>query len=322
MQNEDVVQLSKIFNKFKPNAVLNEIYKIFTFYYPPKFFKIVKKSYQLIEELYSGNFPGYKKCNTEYHNFDHVLDVILAIGRIVDGYNLTKRKMNPEMVVNLILGALFHDTGYIQEINDDEGTGAKYTKSHIERSINFLMKHHEEFQIQLSDAQIIVKLIGFTGNITSEEITSMKDEEKMAGCILGTADLIGQMADRQYLERLIFLYYEFKEAEIEGFNEEFDILNSLLEFYKIMKDKLSILFLGVNNLTKFHFKQRYQIERDLYEETIDRHIKYVESIIHDDDKAEFRKRLKRIDFLKAFDKSSSKEKTAEADIPAQATIKE
>ena len=31
------------------------------------------------------------------------------------------------------------------------------------------------------------------------------------------ADLVGQMSDRAYLEKLLFLYYEFKEAGFPGY---------------------------------------------------------------------------------------------------------
>jgi len=52
-----------------------------------------------------------------------------------------------QLAINLLNAALFHDTGYIQEKSDDEGTGAKYTSIHVKRSIQFLDKHQAAFKL-------------------------------------------------------------------------------------------------------------------------------------------------------------------------------
>jgi hypothetical protein len=38
-------------------------------------------------------------------------------------------------------------------------------------------------------------------------------QQQRAAYATATADLIGQMANREYLERVLFLYYEFEEAQ-------------------------------------------------------------------------------------------------------------
>jgi hypothetical protein len=40
--------------------------------------------------------------------------------------------------------ALLHGAGYIQEEHDTEGTGSKYTASHVKRSANSLKGHGPE----------------------------------------------------------------------------------------------------------------------------------------------------------------------------------
>ena len=36
-----------------------------------------------------------------------------------------------------MLAILMHDTGYLKKRGDNEGTGAKYTLTHVDRSIQF-----------------------------------------------------------------------------------------------------------------------------------------------------------------------------------------
>ena len=111
-----------------------------------------------------------------------------------------------------------HDTGYIQDDTDKEGTGAKYTTSHVERSVKFLQKNYKALEINPDDIMIYTDMIHCTGlMVRIEAVPFSSDEEKIAGCMLGTADLLGQMSDRAYLEKLLFLYYEFKEAGVKGF---------------------------------------------------------------------------------------------------------
>jgi hypothetical protein len=313
MQNEEIIQLSKLFNSSRPNAVLNEIYRIFTFYYPPKSFKLIKKCYIIVSKLFDGTISGYKKCNTFYHDFGHVLNTLLATVRLLDGNNLTKRKLTPDLVVNMILAAIFHDTGYIQEISDNNGTGGKYTKNHIERSIDFIKKNNVEIMLKPEEIELISKLIRFTDQgDNANDIGTLKEDERKAGHILGTAEIIGQMADRHYLEKLFFLYEEFKEGGINGYNSEYDIFKNTLDFYDKTKDRLSTRFMNTYDLTRFHFRQRYQIDRDLYMETIERNMDYLKQIV-DDKTSDIRNRLKRENFTKLSDKSSASDEPASSE---------
>src|SRR3982074_1783854 len=41
--------------------------------------------------LYSGKHPDYHPCDTEYHDIQHVLDVTLAMARLLDGYERSRK---------------------------------------------------------------------------------------------------------------------------------------------------------------------------------------------------------------------------------------
>ncbi len=292
MQTQQDVQLSRLVDTARPEAVIQEVTRIFASLYPARHFSPVKRSFGIIKKLFNGKFPGYLSCTTEYHDFTHTTDALLAAARLAEG-GFDTHPLSQKLFVNLLLAALFHDTGYIQEAWDREGTGAKYTSNHVERSIVFLQKNASVFSLDDDDTAIITRLIRCTGlNVDLDTIEFFSGDERYAGCMLGTADILGQMADRAYLEKLIFLYKEFKEAGIPGFNTEFDILRKTIDFYEITLQRLKGPYGGVYQNALMHFNRRFGINANLYMDAIERHIEYLRKII-EDDTTNFRHKLKR-----------------------------
>ena len=117
----------------------------------------------------------------------------------------------------------------------------------------------------------------------------------MAGSILGTADLLGQMSDRVYIEKLLFLYYEFREAGIPGFDTEYDIIRKTIDFFEAMKRKLNKEFMKVYDYAGYYFKERFNIDQNLYMDAINKNIAYIEKII-EDNSTNFRYKLRRGDW--------------------------
>ncbi len=291
--SEKDIQLSQLIDNSNPKNVIREVFRIFACHYPKKHFRPVRKCYRLTLRLFRGRFTGYQACNTEYHNLSHTLDALLCTARILDGYNLVAGVIPVAVAVNLLRAALLHDCGYIQEEWDTEGTGAKYTSNHVERSIAFLMKHGRARGISDSEAEQMSWIIQSTGiSVKIDSIPFSSSEIKIAGTMLGTADLLGQMSDRVYLEKLLFLYYEFREAGIPGFNTEYDIIRKTVDFYEVTKRKFQDDYMQVYRYVQDHFKERFGIDRNLYLEAIDRHIAYLRNIIADDT-TNFRHKLKR-----------------------------
>src|SRR5205823_12972465 len=96
--------------------------------------------------LYRGEYPGYAKCDTEYHDMQHVLDVTLAMARLLDGYERSRPDHAPGIDEKLFqLGAicaLFHDMGYIRRSSDKKHLrGAEYTLIHVTRGGRFLKEY-------------------------------------------------------------------------------------------------------------------------------------------------------------------------------------
>jgi len=57
---------------------------------------------------------------------------------------LAGEELNERRILTALVAALFHDTGHIQEKEDNEGTGAKYTANHVRRSMEFFLRHGKE----------------------------------------------------------------------------------------------------------------------------------------------------------------------------------
>ena len=288
-------QLSQLMEDDSTESINKEVKNIFTIYYSETAYNLIENILFKIEKLFNGEFPGYNACNTDYHNFEHTLEVFLATARLIDGYNISNQVISQLTVSNMLIGALFHDVGFIQMSWDKEGTGAKYTTTHEERSIEFLEQHHSQFEVDVNDLESINRIISCTKlNLDINSLRFESAEERIGASIVATADLLGQMANRAYLEKLLFLYYEFKEGNIMGFETEFDILKKTSEFYKITLKRMTTLLLGVYKYAIHHFHKRHDVNRNLYMDSIERQLEYLDKIIADET-TNFRNKLNRKD---------------------------
>jgi hypothetical protein len=203
------------------------------------------------------------------------------------------------LAVETLIAALLHDVGYVQESNDVEGTGAKYTKTHVSRSVAFTAKHAAQFGLDPEQAERIGQLITGTDlAIPWDKLPYGKEDARLSAAILAAADLLGQMADRAYLEKLLFLYYEFREAGFGGYDSAFDILRKTSAFYLGTKERLDKTLGSASYAARRHFAVRFGLDRDLYRDAIAMQMSYLDSIMQDDS-VNFRQRLRRIDLESA-----------------------
>jgi hypothetical protein len=281
MQMEKNLQLSQLLDAHAPEEVLRETVELGTL-----IGKEFKEDYYIlafrdVQRLFRGDYPGYQACNTEYHDFTHTSDVTLAMARLMHGAFVSGVEFSGREVQMGLAAALMHDTGYIQANTDLDGTGAKYTATHIGRSVDFLHDYSrcniicEGFTMK--DISDILYCTGLSVNIG--EIDFSSPATALLGKMLGTADLLGQMADRLYLEKLPFLYREFVEGGIPQFANEFDLLKKTIDFYGLTQKRFAGEFNGVNGYMRHHFRARWGIDRDLYQENIQRHMNYLQNIL-------------------------------------------
>jgi hypothetical protein len=289
------VQLAQLVDTRDATGLFAEVTRIFTLNYGETSTGELQQTFNETRRLFEGHFPGYRGCNSEYHDLRHTLSVALAAARLADGYNLRRSPLPQVLALDLLQAAFLHDSGYIQESWDTEGTGAKYLRQHEERSIAFLRRHHHAFGIRGEELERLVRFIRSTDlREPFPEIPFAGEAERDSGAILGTADLVGQMSDRDYLERLLFLYYEFQEAGIPGFQTEYDVLRKTGDFYIMTRRRLKDSYLSTYALARAHFRERHGVDANLYLIAISRQLGYLRKIIRDES-TNFRAKLKRGD---------------------------
>lgn len=279
MMNDDKTLYTKLLDIRENGAIIKEV-KFTTSLINPQFdFQYLDQACSDVEKLFRGYYPGFRPCNTNYHDLKHTMLVLLAMARLIHGASLQVKFTDKEINLGLI-SALMHDTGYIQTVDDNSGSGAKYTLIHIKRSVMFVQDYYANekyFQDDLFDFHDILYCTGMSTVIENIKFSSPNIE--IMGKILGTADLLGQMADRLYLEKLIPLFHEFEEGKVTGFDSELDLLRKTTNFYNMTKIRLENNLGNVNRYMVNHFRERWNIERNIYNESIENNINYLKFIL-------------------------------------------
>jgi hypothetical protein len=128
-----------------PAAVNREIGRIYTQLYPGASTEAIDRAFGDLDLLYRGAYPGYHSCDTPYHDIQHVLDVTLAMARLMDGYERMEggwKRFGAPLYRLGIVTALFHDIGYLRGLNDTEHrNGAEMTLTHVSRGSRFLRSY-------------------------------------------------------------------------------------------------------------------------------------------------------------------------------------
>jgi hypothetical protein len=101
-----------------------------------------------------------------------------------------------------VVVALFHDAGYIRQLNDAQHrNGAEYTLNHVSRSARFLAEYLPTIGMA-KWSTVATRIVHFTGyEMKFDQIVLDDSRDRRIGHIVGTGDLIAQMSDRCYLEK-------------------------------------------------------------------------------------------------------------------------
>jgi len=164
---------------------------------------------------FNGSYAGYRAIDAYYHDLEHTLRGLLCIIRIFHSHH--RLKLEPilqQRTVELgILAMLMHDTGYLKKQEDTSGTGGKYTFIHVVRSIAFAKEFLSSHGFSAQEILSVENMIRCTWiNTDLSQISFENQSEEFAGLALGSADLLGQMAAPDYIDKLPDLYLEFVEG--------------------------------------------------------------------------------------------------------------
>ncbi|MGD2272929.1 MAG: hypothetical protein PVI06_21205 [Desulfobacterales bacterium] len=272
--------LTKLFQPDTTEAVLHEVLVIAKLISANFNTDSVTDIFNAANRLYKGKYPGYKACNTDYHDFPHVSAVFLAMTRLIHGAVLDNVAFTERQIVLGLAAAILHDAGYIQEESDKGGTGAKYTENHVQRSIDFLSRHGSQYGLSGAEIEAASSMILCTDlavDITT--IGFLDSQTELLGKMLGTADLMAQLADRLYLEKLLYLYHELKEGGIGDYEGEVDVLKNAVGFYQLVAERLKTKLGATDRFMRSHFAARWNVDKNLYHEEIERQKNYLCKIL-------------------------------------------
>ncbi len=198
-----------------PAAVEVEVQKAYLTMFPRGDRMIVPQIFGWAIDCFTGLHRDYQPIDALYHDFEHTLQGTLCMARLLEGRH--RAGAEPALTERLaqlgLVAILLHDTGYLKKKDDRAGTGAKYTVTHVRRSAEFAAELLREKHFAAAEIKAVQNMILCTGvNAALDQIPFQGDPERITGYALATADLLGQMAAEDYVEKLPVLYAEFAEA--------------------------------------------------------------------------------------------------------------
>jgi hypothetical protein len=242
-----------------PTAVQLEVQTAWRTMFPEADSLSVARAFDWAIDCFSGNYQDYQAVDTRYHDFEHTLQGTLCLARLLHGRQAAgaQPQFSPRMFQLALLAILLHDTGYLKKRSDNHGTGAKYTITHVNRSAHFAARLLQEKGFAPADMKAVQNMISCTGvNAVLSVIPFQSEAERIAGLALGTADLLGQMAAEDYVDKLPVLYAEFAEAAryakdrtqfVAMFSSEEDLMQKTPAFWeKFVRVKLDTDFGGLH----------------------------------------------------------------------------
>lgn len=236
-----------------------------------------------LETAYSRNYGNLQSANTSiiawagrmalehfassdalYHNMEHTIMVTLVGQEILRGKHIRKGGVSNRDWLNFIISLLCHDIGHIRGIcqhdsRDAYATGigdetisleqgatdAALSPYHVDRGKLFI---HERFD---GNAYIDADTIAANIELTRFPVPNDEDHQCTSSYpgLVRAADLIGQLADPNYIRKLPALYYEFQETGINeqlGYRSPVDLHKNYPTFYwnmvsRYIKDALTYL---------------------------------------------------------------------------------
>ena len=283
--------VSNLINVENADEVRDAVLAILAGRYPGADFSRLQVVFDNVKAMYAGRYPGLLASDTPYHDLRHVLDASLATARLIDGHDRTQPEAERLGARRALLGViitLLHDSGLLKRTSEAHvANGALFTKVHVARSAEFMQQYLPRLGLG-AHAQTAAQVVHFTGyEIALGDLALTDPRDRTLGCLIGTADLLSQMADRTYLEKCRdFLYPEFVLAgiararqpdgtEIVNYSSAEDLLAKTPDYYdKVLRRRMEGDLGGLDRFAAAHFANG-----DLYRAEIDTKMRFLRDAI-------------------------------------------
>jgi hypothetical protein len=208
-------------------------------------------SARLIEQVVSLALEKIASSDALYHNVEHTVLVTLVGQEILRGKYLREGNISRKNWLEAIVSWLCHDIGYVKGICPQDQhshrlyatgidsntiylesgkTDASLTPYHIDRGKMFVQEHF--LGHDLIDVEAIVR------NIELTRFPVPNDEEHSCTVsypgLVRAADLLGQLSDPRYLQKMPALFYEFEEIGSNknlGYRDPADLRSGYPKFF-------------------------------------------------------------------------------------------
>ncbi len=230
-------------NTKDPEAVAAVARKVFGAIGADESRPLIDRLFADVTRMFRGEYPGYLPIDMFYHDYEHTLQAAVCLLHILEGRHragaqppLSRRDCELSL-----MAVLLHDSGYLKRTDDTQGTGAKYTLVHVQRSCDFARAYLPGLGVEPEELEDIAHGIGCTGPVNKFSVVPFRrPESRLIACILVTADYLAQMSAADYVDELPALYREFVEAydfdqipaDKRAFHSEHQLVNQTPAFWE------------------------------------------------------------------------------------------
>lgn len=170
-----------------------------------------------VARLYAGGDGAWLACDMPYHDLRHALDTALATARMIDGHARAGGAWTAQRALATVLLALVHDTGFLRRRDEAGRAGPTLADVHEARSVAFASAWLPQTPLATEAGLAPMLLCTRVAQPTAPLFAGRDAAAATVGCLLGTADLVCQLADPRYPERCYHhLYTEFAIGGVSG----------------------------------------------------------------------------------------------------------
>lgn len=215
-----------------------------------------------LARAFRGDYPGLLRCDTYYHDLRHGLDSGLAMARLIDGHGKATPPGAPESIdsEHALLGvllALYHDIGLLRRTHEAHLQGAQLTPVHEARGVEFMRDYLGTTSLaHLAQKAELIMVTRLAWHLPPD----MPALDRAIASLLGTADIVSQLADRDYLEKCRdFLFAEFSTFGLAGapgllYPDPKALLEKTPSFYTdLLRRRMEVEYGAADRFLKIHF---------------------------------------------------------------------
>jgi hypothetical protein len=200
---------------------------------------------------WAGNMALENIANSDalYHNTDHTILVTLVGQEILRGKHIREGGVTAEDWLHFSVSLLCHDIGYVKGVCQADGGGqfatgqgqplvslpagatdAALTPYHVDRGKLFVQERFGNHT--LIDVELVKQCI----EPTRFPVPAAEDHAETSSLpgLVRAADLIGQLSDPRYLNKIPALFHEFQETGVNeklGYKHPGDLRRNYPKFY-------------------------------------------------------------------------------------------